>query len=51
MNKPGDQHNREETERRREAALKKMLTTPHKPHKPLGKKPSGARASPASTKK
>jgi hypothetical protein len=23
---------------RREAALKRMLSTPHKPHKPLGKK-------------
>lgn len=28
----------EETERRREVALKRMLSTPHKPHKPLGKK-------------
>jgi hypothetical protein len=27
-----------ETEQRRESALKRMLLTPHKPHKPLGKK-------------
>lgn len=28
-------YSEEETERRREAALKVMLATPHKPHKPL----------------
>ncbi len=27
-----DTYSEEETERRREAALKRMLTTPHKPH-------------------
>ncbi len=32
-----------ETVRRREAALERMLATPHKPHKPIGKK----KASPA----
>jgi hypothetical protein len=26
----------DETVRRREAALKRMLATPHKPHKPIG---------------
>jgi len=33
-----EQHSEEETERRREAALKRMLSTPHRPHKPMGKK-------------
>jgi hypothetical protein len=31
-------HSEQETIARREAALKRMLSTPHKPHKPLGKK-------------
>lgn len=34
----------EETERRREAALKRMLATPHKPHE---KQKKGAQARPA----
>jgi hypothetical protein len=31
-------YSEEETERRREAALKVMLATPHKPHKPIGER-------------
>jgi hypothetical protein len=31
-------HSPEVTEQRREAALKRMLSTPHKPHEPIGKK-------------
>jgi hypothetical protein len=33
-----DHYDTKETERRRDAALKRMLSTPHKPHKPIGKK-------------
>jgi hypothetical protein len=36
--KDNDHYSEAETERRRETALKRMLSTPHKPHKPLGEK-------------
>jgi hypothetical protein len=36
--KADDKYSETETVKRREAALKRMLSTPHKPHRPLGKK-------------
>jgi hypothetical protein len=33
-----EQYTEAEAVRRREAALKRMLFTPHQPHKPIGKK-------------
>jgi len=33
-----DQYSEKETAERREAALKRMFSTPHKLHKPIGKK-------------
>jgi len=36
--KSDESYSERETERRREAALKRLLSTPHKPHKPIGKK-------------
>jgi hypothetical protein len=40
MPKPSDSasYSEQETVRRADAALKRMFSTPHKPHKPLGKK-------------
>ncbi|MEQ1883290.1 MAG: hypothetical protein ABL878_20235 [Burkholderiales bacterium] len=40
---PSDTYTEAETEARREAALKRMLATPHKPHEPLKprRKPKG----------
>lgn len=36
-----ENHSEEETVARREAALKRMLTTPHKPQKEKGKRAGG----------
>jgi hypothetical protein len=36
--KEADKYSEQETVERREAALKRMLSTPHKPHAPLGKR-------------
>jgi len=33
-----EMHSDEETEARREAALKRAFTMPHKPHEPIGKR-------------
>jgi hypothetical protein len=33
-----DQYSEGEAAQRREAAIKRLLSTPHKPHKPIGKK-------------
>lgn len=41
--KGSETYSEEETVARREAALKRMLETPHKPHKPKGQHGSKAR--------
>jgi hypothetical protein len=38
MKNEPDTFSPQETQQRRESALKRMLSTPHKLHKPLGKK-------------
>jgi len=44
-------YSEQETVQRREVALKRMLSTPHKPHKPLGKKTKAAAKRAASAKR
>jgi len=38
MKRPTEELSPEEIQRRRDSAIKRMLATPHKPHKPLGLK-------------
>jgi len=48
--KPDNESSQRETIERREAALKRMLSTPPKPHKPLGRKTKIASVKRASSK-
>jgi hypothetical protein len=38
MAQSDEKYSEKETAERRESALKRMLSTPHKPHGPIGKK-------------
>jgi hypothetical protein len=48
---PSDEYSKEETKARAEAALKRMLSTPPKPHKDMKIGKRKARASQKATKK
>jgi hypothetical protein len=49
--KSEDQYSEQETVRRAGAALKRMFSTPHKLHKPLGKKAKAAAKRASSAKR